>query len=241
VIARREASRSSAIPLSFGNVFGDDHTNLRCESIAMMVGLVNVDQQVAATANPFLSGMPTGSVASLNNPHNSPDYAGTTSNPKASPIAVNMPLKTGEYLTFDSIDGVARHDPNLTDYNPDGQLNDIGHNTNGSENGIADVRAPINALVGIFLSDEQPDKTSAPKSLDFSTYTSRNFTTLEPQLKQIFFIGDGLNDSSIQQQFKVPAGATRLYLATWDFFEWNNNSGSRTVKVNRPYQIVTVK
>jgi hypothetical protein len=241
VIAYRTASRKSAVPLSFGSVFGDDHTNIKVESIAMMVGLINVDQPVAATANPFLAGMPAGSVASLNNPHNSPDYAGTTSNPKSSPIAVNLPLKDGVALTFDSISGVARHDPNLADFNPDGQANDVDHNTNGSENGIADVKAPINALVGVFLTDDQPSLTKAPKSLDFSTDASRNFDKLEPQLKQIFFIGDGLNSSGIQQQFIVPKGATRLYLATWDFFEWNNNSGTRTVKVNRPYQIITVK
>jgi hypothetical protein len=241
VLAYRDASRSSAIPLSFGDIFGDDHTNLRAESIAEMVGLVNVDQQVAATANPFLAGMPAGSVASVNNPHNSPDYAGTTSDPKQSPIKVNLSLKPGEYLTFDSISGDARHDPNLADYQPDGDLSDIGHNTNGSENGIGDVTAPINALVGVFLSDDQPNLTKAPGSLNFSTYNSRNFTSLEPQIKQIFFIGDGLNDSGVQQQFKVPPGATRLFIATWDFFEWNNNSGSRTVKVNRPYQIITVK
>ena len=60
-------------------------------------------------------------------------------------------------------------------------------------------------------------------------------------MKQIFFIGDGVDSKGMRQEFVVPAGATRLYVATWDFFEWNNNSGTRTVKVNRPQQIITVK
>jgi Flp pilus assembly protein TadG len=253
VVAVRNAARGSAVPLSFASIFGNASTSLRAESIATIVGGVKVDQPVAATANPFLAGMHAGSVASANNPHHNADYAGTTANPKQSPTAVNLPLIEGAALTFDSIDGVARHDPTLTDSNPDGQLSDIGHNnptpddgaaygtSYSNENGIADVRAPINALVGVFLSDEEPSLTKAPKNLDFSTDASRDFHSLQPKVKQIFFIGDGLDSHGQQQEFIVPKGATRLYVATWDFYEWNNNAGTRTVKVNRPQQIVMVK
>lgn len=241
VTGRRNASRSSAVPLSFASFFGDPSADITAESIVMQVAAVDVDQPVPATANPFLAGMPAGSIASVNNPHNSPDYAGTTSNPRQSPIAVNMPIVRGAALTFDSIDGVARHDPNLADYNPDGQNNSIDDNTAGNENGIATLRGPINALVGVFLSDAAPNTTPAPAQLDFSSTASRDFQKLEPQLKQIFFIGDGLDSRGNRQEFIVPAGATRLYLATWDFYEWNNNSGTRTVKVKRPQQIILVK
>jgi hypothetical protein len=185
--------------------------------------------------------MPAGSAASLNNPHNSPDYAGTASNPRQSPLAVNMTVTEGDKLTFDGIDGQVRHDPNLPFFDPDGQLNSIGSNTNGSENGIADTKAPINALVGLFLDDRQPNWSSAPSKLDFSTAASRNFETLQPKVKQIFFIGDGKNSSGARQEFVVPPGATRLYLATWDFYEWNNNYGFRNIRVKRPEKIITVK
>ncbi|QOV87319.1 pilus assembly protein TadG-related protein [Humisphaera borealis] len=241
VLGRRNTSRTSAVPLSFASVFGNRYKDITSECIAMQIAAVDVDQPVPATANPFLAGMPAGSVASVNNPHNSPDYAGTAANPKQSPIAVNMPISRGMALTFDSIDGVARHDPNLADYNPDGQDTSIDDNTAGNENGIATLNGPINALVGVFLSDAAPNLTPAPASLDFSTAASRDFTTLQPQLKQIFFIGDGLDSRGNRQEFIVPQGATRLYLATWDFYEWNNNSGTRTVKVKRPQQIITVK
>lgn len=241
VMLRRTAARGTAVPLLFGKAIGRGACDVNVESYAMLIPSINVDQNVPGTSNPFLSGMPKGSSASLNNPHNSPDYAGTKADPKQSPIAVDMPFVEGDSLTFDSIDGVVRHDPNLADFSPDGQLSDIGHNTNGSENGIADVNAPINALVGLFLDDSQPNSSGAPKKLDFSTSDSREFTTLKPELKQIFFIGDGKNKDGVRQEFVVPEGATRLYLATWDFYEWNNNSGQRNIQVKRPQHIITVK
>ena len=241
VLSKRIDSRDTAVPLSFASIFGRDSLDEHAETIAMLISAINVDQPVPATANPFLAGMPAGSVASLYNPHNSPDYAGTATNPKQSPLAVNLPISEGQKLTFDSIDGVARHDPGLTDFNPDGQDTDIGHNTNGSENGIADMTAPINALVGVFLTDAAPNLSATPASLNFTTAASRDFRTLSPKVKQIFFIGDGLDSKGVRQEFVVPPGATRLFLATWDFFEWNNNSGTRTVKVDRPQQIVTVR
>lgn len=242
VTGRRLKSRGNAIPLTFARLLGIDTCNINnVPATAMVIKSVKVDQYIPATANPFLAGMPKGSSASLNNPHNSPDYAGDGKNPRQSPMQVNMGLFEGMKLNFDSISGDARHDPNLDYFAPDGELADIGNNTNGSENGISDLVAPINALVGVFVSDDQPNKTSAPERLDFSNSTSRDFNTLQPKLKQLFFIGDGLTSKGETQQFVVPKGATRLYLATWDFFEWNNNAGSRNVKVYRPAQVVLVK
>jgi hypothetical protein len=91
-------------------------------------------------------------------------------------------------------------------------------------------RWPIDALVGVFLDASQPDSSAAPSSLDF---TSTSFTTLSPQLKQAFFIGDGLTGtgSGSPQTFVVPAGATRLFLGTSDGFGWFNNSGSFSVLI----------
>lgn len=241
VIARRLSARGTGVALSISSLFGHPTHDVQAEAIAYYVPAVNVDQAIAGTANPFLAGMPAGTVASLHNPHNNPDYAGTATNPLQSPIAVPMAVRERQALQFDSIGGTVRHDPNQPFYTPDGQLNDTGHNTNSSEHGIADMNAPINALVGVFLSDEQPDKTLTPQTLDFSTEASRNFKELHPQLKQMFFIGDGLDSNGNRQNFVAPAGATRLFLATWDFYEWNNNAGSRDVRIIRPAQIVMVK
>lgn len=253
VTATRHNTRNNAVPMSFASLFGKKTQNVTVEATAMFVPPIDVNHKALATANPFLAGMPAGSRASVVNPHNSPDVAGTINDPKQSPMPVNLRLTEGQKLTFDSIDGTARHDPNLAFFNPDGELTDIGHNNLtrsdsnsygmawSNENGIADMRGPINALVGVFLTDDPPNLTGAPANLDFSTAQSRNFNELKPQLKQIFFIGDGLNSAGQQQEFVVPKGATRLYLATWDFYEWNNNAGDRTVKVERPQQIILVK
>ena len=75
----------------------------------------------------------------------------------------------------------------------------------------------------------------------FNPLASRDFTELRPKLKQAFFIGDGKNSQGARQKFVAPTGATRLYLATWDFYEWNNNAGSRNIQVKRPSRIITVK
>jgi hypothetical protein len=223
---------------------------------------LNVNQYVPATANPFLSGMPYGSSASQINPHNSPDYAGNDKDPRQSPLSVGMPIAGGQGYSFDSISGDARHDPNLAYYSPDGELGDIGHNnltTNGGnsysstwydQNGIADVKAPINALVGVFLSDDAPNKTDVPTfnsddlkkaPRDYTSADARNMPVYQPKLKQIFFIGDGKTDDGTQQMFIAPPGATRLFLATWDFYEWNNNAGSRNIRVQRPGTSMLVK
>lgn len=248
VMAKRISQRGTGMPLLWASVFGQKALDVHAKSSARYQDEVNVNVTSMATANPFLAGMPAGSVASMNNPHNSPDYAGTAAVPRQSPFAITtLPLVAGMPITFDSISGTARHDPNLADYQPDGQLNSIGHNTNGSENGIRDITCPINALVAVFLDNSDPTSTAVPTidpanaPSDYSTAAARDRAVYRPALKQIFFVGDGLTSSGGHQQFIVPEGATRLFLATWDFYEWNNNSGYRTVKINRPGRVVTVE
>jgi hypothetical protein len=230
IIARRTSNRGNAVPLMFAKLVGRDTCDVSAEAIVMVIPAVNVNETILATANPFLSGMPRGTVASSPNPHNNPDRAGTSrTSPGNSPFAVQgLGVAENSVYTFDSIAGTARHDPNLPYFQPDGEL-------------IADMKAPINALVGVFLDDNASNTTPAPANLDFSTAQSRNFNKLEPKLKQIFWIGDGKNSGGQHQEFVAPEGATRLFLATWDFYEWNNNAGWRTVKITRPQRIITVK
>jgi len=244
------SATGNPVPSTFASMLGLNPLSVTAEAIAVYEPGVNVDQVVEGTTNPFLSGMPIGSVASRVNPHNSPDRVGSNV-----PVvrSVTMPIVAGQELEFDEIEGTVRHDPNLAYYTPDGNLGSIGHNWNPqtwtaggdsfyNENGIADMRAPINALVGVFLSNAAPGATPAPsRNLDFDDVGERNFTSLQPQVKQIFFIGDGRTDSGQRQRFIVPTGATRLYLATWDFYEWNNNAGSRTVRITRPGRVILVK
>lgn len=70
-------------------------------------------------------------------------------------------------------------------------------------------------LVGVFLGPDEP--LVAPPALNYDSANSQvNFA---PMIGQTFFIGDGFTDSSVQQNFYVPAGATRLFLGFVD--AWN--------------------
>src|SRR5262249_49420709 len=114
----------------------------------------------------------------------------------------------------------------------------IGTNYNGAENHMSGLKAPMNCLIGIFLTSSTPSG-SAPASLDFTTSASRDFITLSPALRQPFFIGDGKTSAGVTQTFVVPTGATRLFLASMDEYQWSNNVGQRTVQISKP-QIISL-
>jgi len=188
------------------------------------IGLVGsaAATNVSGTSDPWLSGMPNGSTASWGD-----------SAPDQSPVSYGA-VVPGTMLTF-SVTGSVNNDPVPSGLSPDGtgfQWHLFDSTTGGPENGIAGANVPLNALVGVFLMDAQPDLSSTPGALDFSILTT-SFTSLSPELKQVFFIGDGLTGTGTgsMQQFFVPTGATRLFLGTMDGFGWYNNYGSFDVDV----------
>lgn len=78
-------------------------------------------------------------------------------------------------------------------------------------------------LVGVFLSDQEP-ADPAPARLTFNTGgLTATFLELSPALNQSFFIGDGRSTGD-QQIFRVPAGATRLFLGFADSKEFGEPS-----------------
>lgn len=181
---------------------------------------------VPGTSDPYLAGMPDGS---RNGSDRAPDH---------SPVEVSgLQLNLGGQLTFtNAVGGTARGGgcsllPPYSGCDPiDGST--FFNHSGGAANGISSVRAPISALMGVFLGPDQPDLTPAPDGFNFQTL-GLNFTSLAPGLKQLFFIGDGLTDGGQIQLFDVPLGATRLYLGTMDGFGWFNNTGAITVDVNQ--------
>jgi hypothetical protein len=116
---------------------------------------------------------------------------------------------------------------------PSGNAGQVISHLTGAENGLSDITAPVNSLVGVFLGPDQPDLTPAPDALDFSSDASRDYAVLAPALQQVFFIGDGLTSTGAPHQVIVPDGATRLFLGTMDGFEWRNDSGAFSVLINR--------
>jgi hypothetical protein len=179
---------------------------------------------VPGTSDPWLAGMPNGSSASFNPGSGEPaDFA-----PAQSPVLVSG-IVPGTLLMWTAT-GVVGHPGDPTD--PDGKplLSIFSHFT-GAENGISDITVPIDSLLGVFLGPDQPDLTPPPGLLDFSSAASRNYLMLNPALKQVFFMGDGLTDGAVAQTIVAPSGATRLYLGTMDGFSWNNNNGSFDVTI----------
>ncbi len=167
---------------------------------------------VPATSNPFLAGMPDGSACC------SGDSA-----PAESPVLVSgLSLQAGTKLTFTDVTG-SMGNQGPSDSTPDG----LGFYQSGPTNGIGGYVAPIDALAGVFLGNSLPTSTPAPAALDYSTLGT-TFSSFSPQLKQVFFIGDGLTGKGTGsiQTFVVPIGATRFFLGDVDGFGWYNNGGA---------------
>jgi hypothetical protein len=78
----------------------------------------------------------------------------------------------------------------------------------------------LNALVGVFLTDNAPDPLTRPANLIAGTSDMTR-----PLLQQGFLIGLGL------ENIIVPDGATRLFLGLNNGYEWSNNSGSVDVTI----------
>ena len=107
----------------------------------------------------------------------------------------------------------------------------------GGISGIEDDDATM-FLVGVFLGPNgQP--SNPPSTLNVTD--ANTVASFSPLIGQQFFIGDGRISSQDLQTFKVPAGATRLFLGfteNYQFFDpdrlpgyYGDNGGSLTVDV----------
>jgi Flp pilus assembly protein TadG len=238
VTVRCNAATGTAIPLVFGTLIGKPTQDITATAVAMIEdnSLANEDEHyqqryVPATSNLWLSGMPAGTLASVGNPHNNPDYADSGSTRRQSPVLfADLSLRGGSTLTFDGVNGGANNLSSSVLYNGDGNTGNVVQNLTGSEHSKSNINAPINSVIAVFLDDNTPSG-AAPASLNFSTDSSRDFSTLSPKLNQVFFIGDGRRANGDIQQFVIPSGATRLFVGTMDSYEWNNNIGGFTVTV----------
>jgi hypothetical protein len=135
---------------------------------------------------------------------------------------------SGVVLVFSSVTGSVTLNEgtgnNANDPDGIGSASNIGVNSFG---GISGVVAPnAGFLAGVFLGPSEPTDP-APLRLDF-TIVGTSFTSLSPQLNQVFFIGDGLTGDEIGtvQQFNVPAGATRLFLGLVDAPSYHGDPGA---------------
>jgi Flp pilus assembly protein TadG len=218
ITARRTTAENGGVPTLFAMALGRQTVDITAVAIATRGHVIN--PSVAALGCPWLAGMPNGSTVAATGGNPTPAVA-----PTNSPYLVNgLNVASGVQLSFRQTAGQTGY-LNSGSYGPDGQLSWIV--SQAPANGINTTSAPIASLVGIFLDNRQPDSYAQAASLDFSTDASRNFQTLSPQIKQVFYIGDGLDDNGNIQVFNVPNGATRLYLGIMDENGWWwDNTGS---------------
>lgn len=179
---------------------------------------------VPGTANPWLAGMPDGTRG---------QYYSADTAPGQSPLQVTgVPIRGGDAYTFFAsglVDQTGISSPR--GYGPDGGNRYLYHY--GVENGMSNIAAHANTLLGVFLSDDRPDLTGAPAKLVYRDLESRNYAELSPLLKQVFRIGNGYSETLGQfQRVVAPEEATRLFLGVMDDMNWHNNWGAFTVEVN---------
>lgn len=137
---------------------------------------------------------------------------------EANTMPPSIEVSSGATLSL-SASGVWGHCPGCTS-GPDGvDFYDDTHDEYVTVGGISRVIAPLNTLVGVFLTDESPDPRARPMSL----FPGADMTT--PELQQAFAIGSGL------EYVTVPEGATRLFFGHNDGYCWNDNVGSVEVAV----------
>jgi RHS repeat-associated protein len=177
---------------------------------------------VSGKANPYLAGMPDGSTA----------FGGTA--PAASPPSVAV--AAGQVLRF-SATGHTIADGFFSSRSPDGLVYiSTGLVTQSALNGISQFSGPhYGSLLGVFLDDNSPAGQSPPVALDFratgNVLDGINYSSLQPAIRQVFFIGDGRTADGVEQSITVPPGATRLFFANSSTSNWNNNSGDFEVQV----------
>lgn len=130
----------------------------------------------------------------------------------ALPPAYEFPAMGGQILQFSSVTGTISADGGITFNGPDGSRGPISVRPWDGISGIKDSRGGF-YLVGVFLTDVEPHDP-APGAKDFSR--SHNFGSISPPLATVFFIGDGKDSLGQVQTFRVPEGATRLFLGLAD-------------------------
>lgn len=138
------------------------------------------------------------------------------------PVVFAFPAHQFRALKFTNVTGIVKLGNPTNTNGPDG--GNFGYKI-ASFNGIAGIDAPvIGYLAGVFLDSNEPINPP-PAALNFSTI-GMNFTTLSPQIGQVFFIGDGLTETGNVQEFVVPPTATRLFLGLADSRYYGGEPGS---------------
>jgi Flp pilus assembly protein TadG len=242
VVISRTTANGNSVKLTFPLMSGYSTVrktcDIRAQAIAVLDGGSSVTATVSGQSDPWLAGMPSGSEASDD------DYA-----PSQSPPMV-MNVTPGTVLTFTKISGGVAHYSGETADTAAGDFTAL-HNHNDDDplnepamqNGIGNITAPIDSLLGVFLTNNAPNTQSAPTAAqNINTSSAADQPTWSNiQLQEPFYIGNGVTSGGTTQTFVVPQGATQLYLGTMDGHQWSNNTGSFTATVTQQQAILLVQ
>lgn len=187
--------------------------------------------------NPFLAGMPDGTRSIGTN-----GVEADVADAKLA-VYVGTPFVRSGYVMEFSATGATNNGPSPGVTAPDGSATRLFNRASvfptpqTSENNISFLTAPSNSLIAVFLGPKSPTEVLPPAIIDsdcpqdYSSEASRNRLIYQPKLQQVFYIGDGKTAGGATQQFVVPAGATRLYFANMDAYEWSNNYGNFNIQL----------
>ncbi|MEM6315254.1 MAG: hypothetical protein AAF743_14275, partial [Planctomycetota bacterium] len=154
-------------------------------------------------------------------------------------------------VTFD-VAGSIKHNANLSAHTPDGKptwgdvysnswlKKQLKHTNQGTmpegkgwgaprydpPTGMGSVVAPFGSAIVVFMDDNPPHTTPAPPTLRFDSAADLDYIEIKPELKQPIFVGDGVNSNGVRQRVVVPAGATRIFICNFDWYQYNDNHGS---------------
>lgn len=245
VTVRQNLQRSGAAPMFSAIFLGSQNSTVVATAVARSVE-VSTEIEPPASGNLWLSGMPDDTLHMNYRADNSTvwDYSGTSGTKKQRPLEVNLSalnLKAGDTINLEGLSGNASWQNNDAGSinTADGDATKLCANgvypassvPNTSANGMSNVRAPIGAVMAVFIADGRPDSSGAPPNLDFGTANARDYSTISPKLKQTFYVGDGKRANGESQTIVVPEGATRVFLGMMDAWQWNDNVGHFKTKM----------
>lgn len=211
---------SKGLLLTAGAVIGVGAVGVTTAVVLLTGGGSTEQYDLPATADIYLAGA-------------SDDVAATMSDPGTSPLRIA--LDGAGTVRFPSVSGELGACSGCEPESVDGGSVTFTSTNLVALNGISGVLHEDRTLfvVGVFLGDDDPDQDD---QVDLSGANSEE--NQEPEIGEVFFIGDGQTDGGDEQQVAVPDGAETLYLGFADGFAfqgtpgaYGDNSGSVDIEV----------
>ena len=221
VIARLGPGNSNQLSNTVAKAMGGNDVAITRTAIA--AGGEVVTHSVDARSNPWYSGMAAPPVGSGQPPRK-----------------MVLTVYPGQILRLVSTGGVQDSAPEAA-MGPDGDLAKMSTHAL-TRNGMSNITAPETSVIAAFLGPDAPNLTAAPPNLNFSTAAARDYVSISPQLKQIFFTGNGQRSNGDYQTIVVPLGATRCFVGVMEGSGYDSNLGGYTTyAASRTTKLLLVK